>query len=109
MNHVAPPDFERVALPELSKESTKVSASQSWYFRGDHPRSRTSIRYTSPPAIPYKAIIETRAMLKQLTERDRRSEGRGNLEGFQVSIHVRIQINCPLLDETHNRNGGEGL
>jgi hypothetical protein len=32
MNHVAPPDFERVALPGLSRESTKVSASQSWYF-----------------------------------------------------------------------------
>lgn len=32
MNHVALPDFELVALPELSKESTKVSASQSWYF-----------------------------------------------------------------------------
>jgi hypothetical protein len=32
MNHVARLDFEWAALPELSKESTKVSASQAWYF-----------------------------------------------------------------------------
>ena len=65
--------------------------------------------FTSSESVADKSIVDTRAMLEQLTKRDGLVEPSGNLERFQIPINVGVEVDFPLFDELHHCDRRERL
>src|SRR6266436_154103 len=64
---------------------------------------------TISKTIANEAVVQTRSVLKQLPEGNWLLEGRGYLEGFEVAIHIAIEVDSSLLAEAHDCDRSERL